>query len=127
MSFPALRPLHGWVPPTQENSKVYSKLVLRALECEAECAAYREALKNVMRSGPGERVKIAKTALFGKATQQRGKTMLKVVKAAVMAMHRMEKGTEKEFVKSLAALEVALERFDLRGATVHKWLLEKVK
>jgi hypothetical protein len=127
MGFPVLKPLHGWVPPTQENSKTYSKLVLRALECEAECAAYREVLKNVMRSGPGERVKIARAGLFGKNTKQRGKTMLKVVKAAVMAMHRMRKGTDKEFVKALAALEGALENFDLRGATVHKWLIERLR
>lgn len=128
MGWPKLKPVPSdWTPPAEENSKVYGKLLIRALKCESRAAAYREALKNVMRSGPGERVKIAKEALFGKSIDQRGRQMLKVVKAAVIAGHYLRNGTDKQFTGALAGLEVALERFDLRGATAMKWLKEKVK
>ena len=126
MGFPVLAPLKDWKPPAEENSKVYAKLVLQALESEAACAAYREALKNVMRSGPRERVKIARKALFG-GTRQRGKQMLKVVKAAVIAGHYIDHGTDEDFTKAIAVLQVALENFDLRGASVKKWLKEKLR
>ncbi len=106
------------------DSKHEGKLLMEALKAEAACAAYREALKNVMRSGSGERVKIAEKALFGNASQ-RGKTMLKLVKATVQVWWWSRHGTEKDFLASLAALDVAMGNFELKGATCRKWLKRK--
>lgn len=108
------------------DSKHEGKLLLEALNAQAECAVYREALKNVMRSGPGERVAIAKHALFSKPTpKQRGRTMLKLVKAAVQVWWWSKHGTEKDFLSALAWLDVAMGNFELKGATCRKWLKRK--
>lgn len=101
-------------------------LLTRALESESMCAAYREALKNVMRSKPSERVKVAKKALFGlPELRQRGRAMLKVVKAAVIAVNTLKKSDTEAFAKAVVSLDAVVSKFDLRGATVHKWLKEK--
>lgn len=95
------------------------------LSLEASCAAYREALKNIARSKPSERKKCVAKALFGKGVEQRGKTMLKVVKAAVQVWWFSRKGTEKDFVSALQCLEMAMENFELDGPSVRKWLRKK--
>ena len=101
-------------------------LLTRALEAEASCAAYREALKNVMRSKPSERVKVAKKALFNlPELRQRGRAMLKVVKAAVIAVNTLKNSDAEAFAKAVASLDAVVSKFDLKGATVHKWLKEK--
>ena len=102
-----------------------SSLIGKLLVAESECAAYREALKNVMRSKPEEGAKIAKKALFGKAEiRQRGRSMLKIVKAAVIATDRLRNGNDEDFAKAVASLEVWVDKFDLKGVTVKKWLKE---
>ena len=104
------------------DSKAYGKLLIGALHAEAECAAYREALKNVMRSPASKRVKIARTALFGKNTKQRGKELLKVVKAAVQFCRMLREGEEKAQMKALRNLEVAFINFKAKGATAVGWM-----
>lgn len=95
------------------------------LGLEASCAAYREALKNVARCKPFERKQYIAKALFGKGVEQRGKTMLKVVKAAVQVWWFSRKGTEKDFVAALQCLEMAMDNFELSGPSVKKWLRKK--
>lgn len=92
---------------------------------EAACAAYREALKNVMRSKPKDRKRIANEALFGKGVEQRGKTMLKVFKAAVQVWWFSRKGSDKDFVAALQCLEVAMANCELKGPSARKWLRKK--
>lgn len=108
-----------------EDSKRYGALLIASLKDQAACAAYREALKNVMRSKPSKRMGIARKALFGKSVQQRGKTMLKAFKAAVQVWHFSRKGSDKEFCQALRCLEVAMENFELKGPSVRKWLKKK--
>jgi hypothetical protein len=107
------------------DSKHEGKLLIEALQAEASCAAYREALKNVMRSKPSARAKIAREAVYGKSIKPRGKTMLKVFKAAVQVWWFSRKGTDKEFLKALKCLECAMENFELKGPSVRKWLKKK--
>lgn len=110
----------------QVPSRDFGDYLIEALKAEAECAAYREALKNVMRSGPEEREEIAEMALDLKNTKKRGMMMLKVVKAAVILGEYMRKGNEKDFLKALGNLETALGNFKLVGATAKKWLKESL-
>jgi len=92
---------------------------------ESECAAYREALKNVMRSPAKLRVGIAKKALFGKGVKQRGRELLKLAKASVQFCHLLRNGNEKAQMKALRNLEQAYVNFKAKGATASGWL--KVK
>lgn len=113
-------------PMVANTGCLETRLIVSALQSDAACAAYREALKNVMRSHPSERVEIARKALFGqKVIKQRGRAMLKVVKAAVIAVNRLRHGNAEDFAGAVAALEAALDKFELKGATARKWLKEK--
>lgn len=110
---------------TEVNSKREATLLVEVLQAEAACAAYREALKNIARCKPLERKKYIAKALFGKGVDQRGKTMLKVFKAAVQVFWFSRNGTEKDFCDALKCLEVAMENFKLKGPSVRKWLKKK--
>ena len=93
--------------------------LMRSFEMEAACAVYREALKNVLRSNRGLK-KIANKALFGN-TKQRGKEMLKLVKAGVQVAFFMRRGTQEDFEAALANLEAAYKAFGLKGVTARQW------
>jgi hypothetical protein len=103
------------------DTKPYGDLLASVLAAEAKCAAYREALKNVIRGKAKDRVKTANEALFG-SVNQRGKEMLKVVKAAVQVWYFQDHGNDEDFVTALANLSVAMDRFPLKGATVKRWM-----
>ncbi len=109
-----------WMRP-ESSLRVYQ----RSLESEAECAAYREALKNVMRSKASDRVGVARKALFGKNTKQRGKEMLKLVKASVQLGLVLRKGDQKAQLRALRNFEVAYLRFKATGATAQGWMKMK--
>ena len=107
------------------DSKVSGKLVVTAVQAEEACAVYREALKNVLRSPVKAGKKIANEALFGKATKQRGKEMLKIVKAGIQVAHFMRKGTQKDFEQALSNLEYAFSKWSMTGVTANQWVTQK--
>ena len=109
-----------WMRP-ESSLKVFH----RTAAGDADCAAYREALKNVMRSPAKDRVKIAKKALFGKGVKQRGRELLKLAKAAVQFCYILRNGDQKAQMKALRGLEQAYVNFKAKGATASGWL--KVK
>lgn len=104
------------------DSKRYATLIMAAITAESECAAYREALKNVMRGKARDRVKVARKALFGKNTKRRGMEMLKLVKASVQLGRVLRDGDEKSQMKALRNFEVAFMNFKATGATAQGWM-----